>query len=286
MIIGIVGNGFVGQAIQILNSPKLLNKWLIYDIDPQKCQPQNLQIQDLNVCDLIFVCVPTPMNTDGSCYLGLVESVVKELQELTNPNKTQIIVRSTVVPGTSDRLNVFFMPEFLTEKNWQYDFVNADCWFFGLKESCTEKEAIQFRNNVRSLFNQAYASQLIKSKKLYFLTNKEAEMIKYTRNCFLATKISFCNEIQEICAHKGIDYQLVMNLASKDSRIGSSHTSVPGHDGKRGFGGTCLPKDISALHHEIRTLGMKSYILDAVIRRNDEVDRPEKDWKEKGRSTV
>lgn len=285
MNLGIVGNGFVGQAIQILNSPKLNNNWLIYDIDPTKCSPQGLKLEDLVICDLIFVCVPTPMDKDGSCYLGLVKSVVESIQTFIDTDKTQIVVRSTIPPGTADKLNVFFMPEFLTEKNWRDDFVNTTDWFFGLKQG-RESEYQKFTSSISNLFNNAYNTKLIKSNNIHFMKNMEAEMIKYTRNCFLAVKVSFCNEIEEICSSKGINYQKMMDLATLDQRIGPSHTMVPGHDGKRGFGGTCLPKDISALHNEMKQEGITSYVLDAVIRRNDEVDRSEKDWKDKGRSVI
>jgi len=72
-----------------------------------------------------------------------------------------------------------------------------------------------------------------------------------------------------------------------DDRIGSSHSSVPGHDGKKGFGGTCFPKDMNSLCYEMQKSGMKPYILEAALTRNVVVDRPEKDWNEnKGRAVV
>jgi UDPglucose 6-dehydrogenase len=112
-------------------------------------------------------------------------------------------------------------------------------------------------------------------------------MIKYVRNCFLALKVSFCNEIEEYCTKKEINYENVRNLAMMDNRIGSSHSVVPGHDGSRGYGGTCFPKDMNALTTEMEKIGMKSYILRNSIIRNEEHDRSKKDWfANKGRSVV
>ena len=119
------------------------------------------------------------------------------------------------------------------------------------------------------------------------MTNKEAEMIKMFKNCFLATKVSFCNEMSLFCEHKGINYENVRRLAANDDRILHSHTTVPGPDGKRGFGGTCFPKDTSSLRYEIKQSGLEPYIMNAIIERNEKVDRPEKDWNgNKGRAVV
>src|SRR5579872_6189863 len=117
MIIGIIGNGFVGKATTILKNPDV--KLIVYDIDPNLCSPIGTKITDLKQCDLIFVSVPTPMRKDGSCYLGIVESVINDLNSnnVINEPENFVVIRSTILPGTSDRLGCYFMPEFLTEKN-------------------------------------------------------------------------------------------------------------------------------------------------------------------------
>ena len=130
MIIGIVGNGFVGNATKILIE-KSEHKLLIYDLDPNKCFPKNLQIDELKNCDLIFVSVPTPMFLDGDCNTKIVENCVNDLQKIINKD-TFIIIRSTIPVGLSDKLGVYFMPEFLTEKNWDFDFRNNKSWIFGM----------------------------------------------------------------------------------------------------------------------------------------------------------
>ena len=122
--------------------------------------------------------------------------------------------------------------------------------------------------------------------KIAYIT-KDAEMIKLFRNNYLATKVSFCNEISQFCQLKDINYENVRKLAVLDSRIGASHSMVPGPDGKQGFGGTCFPKDTNSLRYEMSESGMKSYIIHAAIERNIKVDRVEQDWNSnKGRAVV
>ena len=84
-----------------------------------------------------------------------------------------------------------------------------------------------------------------------------AEMIKLFRNCFLATKVAFCNEIHQFCSLQNVNYENVRKLATLDERITPSHSFVPGKDGHFGFGGTCFPKDISNLRHEMNKKGMR-----------------------------
>ena len=105
-------------------------------------------------------------------------------------------------------------------------------------------------------------------------------MVKYFRNTFLALKVSFCNELEQFCTVKGINYDRVRQVAASDSRIGPSHTAVPGPDGHRGFGGTCFPKDTNGLLFEMKKYGMNSHILSAAVQRNLLQDRPERDWEQ------
>ena len=110
--------------------------------------------------------------------------------------------------------------------------------------------------------------------------------MKYFKNCYLATKVSFANEIKIICDKVGIDYDKVTEYATLDERLGHSHWSVPGPDGKLGFGGSCFPKDINALIHLGLELDMTPEVLMGAWHTNLEV-RSECDWKElKGRSIV
>lgn len=282
MIIGIIGNGFVGKATMQLECEDI--NILAYDIRPEFCRPAGLTINELNKCEIIFISVPTPMSKDGSCHLGIVESVLNDLEKISYNGF--VVLRSTVPVGTSDRLKCYFMPEFLTEKNFIYDFIHNKDWIFGVLGLDNEKDA-QFEIKMRELFSLAFKNDRIKCNSLNFLSNKEAEMVKMFRNCFLSAKVSFCNEIYEFCEKLDVNYENVRKLAANDSRILHSHTDVPGHDGKKGFGGTCFPKDTASLRAEMLRVGMKPYVLDAIIERNEKVDRPEKDWStDKGRAVV
>ena len=119
------------------------------------------------------------------------------------------------------------------------------------------------------------------------MSPSEAEMVKYVRNTFLATKISFFNEIYNFCGASNVSYETIIRQVSSDRRIGGSHTRVPGPDGKRGFGGTCLPKDANSLQQQFIQKNVDCPILAAVVRRNEEIDRPELDWMEdKGRAFI
>ena len=280
MIIGVIGNGFVGKSITVFKNSNVDIK--IFDINPELCYPAGLKLCDMNDCCIIFVSVPTPMNNDGSVCLDIVNNVINDLTKVNYDGF--IVIRSTVLPGTCDNLNVYFMPEFLTEKNFVNDFKNNPLWIFGLLDS--NKDEL-FKKQITKLINFAYQSDSIKSKEVMWVSNKEAEMIKYFRNTFLSVKVSYCNEIYEYCKLKNINYETVRKIAATDKRIGLSHTEVPGPDGKFGFGGTCFPKDINGLVFDMKKNNMNSIILNSAINRNENHDRKEKDWEnDKGRAVI
>ena len=195
MIIGVIGNGFVGKATTQLKCKDI--ELLAYDINPEACEPEGLVLEDMNKCEIIFVSVPTPMSKNGSCHLNIVKSVLNDLRSIDY--KGYIVLRSTVPAGTCDELGVYFMPEFLTEKNYINDFINNKDWVFGLMNRETDED---FKESISKLFTIAYENGCIEHNTLYFLSNKEAEMVKMFKNCFLAAKVSFCNEIYEYCEIK------------------------------------------------------------------------------------
>lgn len=277
--VGIIGNGFVGKATSLLSCEKI--NLLIYDINPLLCNPLGTTITDLLICNVIFICVPTPMKSDGSCYIDILRSVLNNLHELSYIG--YIICRSTVPVGTCDELNCYFMPEFLTEVNYINDFINNPQWIIGVNNSSSET----FQKTITNIIQTAYDCNVIKSNDIIFVNNKEAEMIKLFRNCYLATKVSFCNEISDFCKVKGINYDIMSSIACSDSRIGLSHSKVPGPDGKHGFGGTCFPKDTASLLYQMKQIKLPSPIINSVVTRNNTIDRPENDWNEnKGRAVI
>lgn len=267
MKIGIVGNGFVGRAMTLLR-PGV--DALVWDIDPNKCEPFNLSFEQfVNDVEIIFVAVPTPMNQDGTCHLNIVRSVVNKIRE--QDYEKHIVLRSTVPPGTCDSMDISFMPEFLTEKNWDHDFKTCDQWIIGTTQTIVY-------NKIKTIFSHAKQQGCVDNDSIIKVKPAEAEMIKYVKNCFLATKVSFFNEIFTTCQAIGIDFENVREQVCDDKRIGHGHSTVPGHDGNNGYGGTCFPKDMNALLKFMEQHDVTSHVVSGAVTRNETIDRVEKDW--------
>ncbi len=267
--IGFIGNGFVGSAGRQLECEK--NKVLVFDIEPSLCVPVGTTLAQVAACDIVFVSVPTPAEANGQCHLGIVESVVGQLKAASP--EVQIVLRSTIPPGTSDRLGTLFMPEFLTEANYMDDFKNNPLWVVGGSSP-----------TLQQVLTNAKEAGKIMSDTVVEMRTQEAELVKYVRNCFLATKVSFFNEVASFCESNDLDYETVRQAAAADARIGLGHTRVPGPDGRRGFGGHCFPKDVAAW---CAFAPCKHSVVRSVRDKNLEVDRPEKDWTaDKGRAVV
>ena len=280
MKIGIVGQGYVGTAVKEVFSKHYEVE--TYDLDKDKCSVDYLE-DIVELSNIIFVCVPTPMKKDGSCDTSIVESVVKDINDMVisrNVSGRIVAIKSTIPPGTTNRLNkechnisVIFNPEFLTEANFIEDFRNQSRIIIGGERPATTK------------LRQVY-SLLFPDATIVKTGSKTAEMVKYMTNTFLATKVSFANEMKMICDELKIDYDKVVEYSTYDERLGKSHWAVPGPDGKLGFGGSCFPKDINALIALSKDMRLYLHTLQGVWKTNLKV-RPEEDWKElKGRAVV
>ena len=268
MRIGIIGRGFVGEAVyQGLRKHYDVE---IYDKYSQEKSTCDSLRQLCGKAKVLFVCLPTPMNQDGSCNISIVESTVRQVDEISQGGHT-VVIKSTVPPGTTERLGgecqnvgVVFNPEFLTEANYIDDFKNQNRIIIGGPRSHSTK--------IKNLYEKVF-----KNVPIIKTGSTIAEMVKYTANCFLATKVSFANEVKQICEKIEIDYDKVIEYASYDERLGTSHWKVPGPDGKAGFGGSCFPKDINALMYFAKALDINVDVLNAVWATNLRV-RPERDW--------
>ena len=274
MKIGIIGNGFVGSAAAFGFGEYVPTH--IYDKDPKKSL--NSLEETINESDFIFVSVPTPMNPDGSISLKNVFSVFEDIERLNNRNDNIVLLKSTVTPGTTDKLskefsnlNVVFNPEFLTERNARFDFINQARIILGGPENLTKK--------VEKLYNfRFYNANIVHTD------YKTAEFIKYFGNIFFAVKVSFANEMRRVCDLMGANWDEALAGLVSDSRIADSHLRVPGPDGRRGFGGSCFPKDINAFISYCEGLGVNINVVKAAWKTNLEV-RPERDWESlKGRA--
>jgi len=263
MNIGIIGQGYVGTAIKIgFKEHYNVETYDKFDL----AKSTRSTIKDIvDRTDIIFVCVPTPMRKDGTCYTGIVEEVIREINETADGQI--IVIKSTIPPGTTDRINqeytrstVIFNPEFLTEANFLEDFKNQSRIILGGDRKGT--------NKLRQVYSKVFPhATIVKTG------SKTAEMVKYFINCFLATKVSFANEMYSVCEQVGIDYDKVVEYATYDERLGKSHWAVPGPDEDFGFGGHCLPKDLSAIINEFKTYRL----LESVEQVNDQV-RENRDW--------
>jgi UDPglucose 6-dehydrogenase len=276
MKIGIIGQGFVGNAIY----QKFKNYYnvITYDLKPNLC---NSTFEEVAKQLVIFICLPTPMNMDGSCNIDLIEKTLLKISQSPSPNLFRtIVIKSTIPPGTTDKLNakydnlhIMFNPEFLTEANAIEDFNNQNRIILGGHKDVTS----YLKTIYIKVFPQA---RIIKTDSTH------AEMVKYLINTFLSTKVSFANEMYEISKSLGIDYDKVIEYATLDDRLGKSHWNVPGPDGDFGFGGHCFPKDLQALISLAHDLNVSPRILTAVDCKNNDV-RKNKDWKQmRGRAVI
>lgn len=287
--LGVIGKGFVGTAL--VEGMRHAFKMLVYDkkrglegvrtnlYEYVNGTPTDV-VQVVQRCPVIFVCVPTPMRANGSCDTSIVEGVVEEIYQTAKDlaRDTTIVIKSTVVPGTTRRLNekykkkynhhpniqCVFNPEFLREATYIEDFKNQDRIIIGGPRPGS--------NVVKDIYQHAYPDvPTIKT------CETTAEMVKYLTNCFLSVKVAFANEVAQLCDKLAIDYDKVVEYATRDARLGTSHWSVPGPDGEKGFGGKCFPKDLNALMHLAYELSVKANVMSAAWTTNLEV-REDKDW--------
>ena len=280
MKIGVIGNGYVGGAVAHGFSPASTGtcEVKVYDVLPERSM--NTLDETVNDSDFIFVSVPTPMNKNGSISLKFINEVFKNVNGVNCRDDNIFILKSTVVPGTTEKLqekypnlNIVFNPEFLTEKSARLDFINQDRVVLGGDKLYTSQ--------VAKLFDERF-----KYCHIIQTDFKTAEMIKYFSNIFFTVKVSFVNEMKLICDSIGADWNTALEGFVADGRIGDSHLNVPGPDGKFGFGGSCFPKDINAFMTFAKSIGVDVNTIKGAWETNLEV-RPERDWEElKGRSVT
>jgi len=304
--IAVIGQGFVGGSLTTVFSEKGA-RVLVYDksdkvspggVDPRsqqlyksyiKSQPQYSTKEFAKSCELnpsfsgiFFLCLPTPMKPDGFADLSILDSVLSELA--TEDSERIAVIKSTVPPGYTrlwnikygKSLSVIFNPEFLREATALEDMRDQDRIVLGGDRSQI--------NKVRNLYQRYFPNvPIVKT------TSTTAEMVKYVTNIHLAAKVSLANELYQVCTALdekgfGIDYDEVIEVATRDERLGKSHWKVPGPmpsddtgEAVFGFGGSCFVKDLNALIFVARQLGIDPKVMSAVWEKNLEV-RPQKDW--------
>lgn len=251
MKIGIVGNGFVGNAIYQNFKDKV--ETCVYDVKAEKSLNT---LEEVINSDIVFVCLPTPMKSDGECDLSFIMNFFRSAEpKHENP---LFVIKSTVPIGTTDRLRrmredlrIIHNPEFLTAVNAVEDFRNSDRNIIGgFQKWCLE---------LRDLYLKHFPNTPIQ-----IVSSQESETIKYFCNSFLAAKVSFFNNLYEVCKKLDMNFDSVKDGVTSDKRIGLSHTKVPGPDGLMGFGGYCFPKDINALINTLKEHEIDDRLFSAV----------------------
>ncbi|MDC1040397.1 hypothetical protein OAQ62_01230 [bacterium] len=256
MKLGIIGKGFVGSAVahgfdkdcdQVIVDPKYTNN----------------EITDVLDCKLVFVCLPTPPNEDGSINVDIVNDVLIELS--MRDYKGVVVVKSTIIPDYLHEfkkefdLKIVYNPEFLTESNANEDFKNPPFQVFGGKwRDCEVVEKAYLRHS---------SVRIVPTFKVDLTT---ASLLKYTINSWLATKVTFFNELKQLheLGSSMVSWEQFTDMLSRDDRMGNSHMKVPGPDGEPGFGGHCFPKDTEALLHYANNKNIKMSVLRKAVQTN------------------
>lgn len=261
MKLGIVGNGVVGSATA--------GAWTefadvkVWDLDTNK---RTHERYDVLHADVVFVCLPTPAGEDGTLDTHALDAFFSDLPE--EARRTTYAIRSTLNVGDTDALQqrhrlpkLLHFPEFLTARTARVDAMCPSRHVVGTAMESTGGTQCILGDALRKRFPGVHT---------YFMSARESEFVKLMQNAFFATKIAFFNEACNKAEEAHVRWPNVLEAVLADGRIAHSHTQVPGPDGKRGFGGTCLPKDLAAFAQIGHSL---AYVAEAALLRNNVKDR-------------
>lgn len=215
MKVGLIGVGTVGGVLKRWFEDHTSFEIRCFDPDKGMCDY-------LDGCDAIFISIPVENNNYGQ-NLEYLTKAVFDAQKIT-PN---VFIRSTVLPGTNDSLGTIAMPEFLTARRAYTDMCK-------LPILCGNR-------------NREIVHNLFPDKEIILVKNKEAELAKFTHNCFGAFKVTYFNMIKKLCDFNEVNYERVREISNITGYLGQEHTQVPGHDGKYGYGGTCFGPNMKAI---------------------------------------
>jgi len=245
----IAGHGFVGKAHELLFKDRR-REILIYD------PPKGMEA-DLQNTSAVVVCVSTPELESGACDISAVYDVVSQCK-----TTTPILIKSTIslqgwqyLKETFPEHRLCFSPEFLRAANFMNDVKALDSVILS---GDTDYWRDQYSYNWPKM-------------KIHIVKPEEAIAIKYFRNAFLATKVSFFNEIYDFCSAYGIDFEQVRGGVTADNRIGDSHSYVWPEEGTRGWGGFCFPKDTAALLKMAAEKNLNLNTLEAAVEYNKKI---------------
>ena len=253
MKIIIAGYGYVGKAV--FNALKDEHDVVI--VDPQYTTNEIKYHHD---ADGLIICVPTPTTKDGICDVNIIANIMDEV-----PIFMPVLIKSTVTPSIVEGFDelyadhsIVYSPEFLRANSANTDFAN-------------QKYVILGGEDPECFWQELFQTTLPNCKMVFNCSAKEACMVKYASNSFLALKTSFFNQIFDLCVETGMEFDVVRQLLAHDLRIGTDHTMVPGPDGQRGWGGHCFPKDTQAFVRWADTVGKPATLVESAIQYNKKV---------------
>lgn len=221
--------------------------------------------EGLAECRVVFMCVPTPSYSDGGLDLGEIWSAVREIEQVLQPGCI-VAVKSTVTPGTIDRLTAAFpriefaaLPEFLVATRPDETFTHPDRVIIGVRSS-----------EVATILGQLIG-KVAPEAPVIVVQPIEAELAKLCSNALLAAKVAMANQMSDVCARYDVSWPRVKAVVALDRRIGPDHLSVTG---ERGFGGACLPKDLDGLIAAAESAGYTPPLLRAIAEFNRRIRGP------------
>lgn len=255
MIIGIIGFGFVGSAI---NNYFINKDCIIYKYDKYK----NLdKFEDVLKSDIIYISVPTVYDTCKKEYD--LNPLIENLEKLgNNKYNNPILIKSTLLPFTSENLatkynlNIIHNPEFLSAKTSSEDFANQKHIVLGKTSNCCV-ERFKYVIDFYKLF--------FPNSNISLCLSQESESMKIFCNSFYAVKIQFFNELYLLCNKLNMDYNVIKNMMLCNGWINPMHTNVPGTDGQLSYGGLCFPKDTNALLEFMKSNNTICNVLESTI---------------------
>jgi UDPglucose 6-dehydrogenase len=251
MKIIVVGYGYVGKAV----SRALNGKHDIFIVDPN--YSDNV-VSDYPDAEGMIICVPTPSLDNGNCDSSIICNVLDN-----TPIHIPVLIKSTISPAVVDELEskysehwLMYSPEFLRARSADFDFFHQKYIVLGGEDPDCYWQTI-------------FQESLPDCKIVFNCTMKEASLIKYASNSFLALKTSYFNHLYDICLNTDMDFMTVRQILTHDQRIGLDHSMVPGPDGERGWGGHCFPKDTLAFVRWAQAVNAPVGVLETAIEYNN-----------------
>jgi len=272
--IGVVGGGVVGKA-----TARTYLGWCEVKVWDMLSQRRTHILDEVLDCDLMFICLPSPQrNGKLECDTTIIDNVLADVANIKG-KEVNLVLRSTVPIGHTKKLAerwgftaIVHHPEFLTARCSLVDALTPSRHVIGsplfAANGCCGQAAFHLKRILQARFPGVPVHEM---------HSDESELVKLGLNSFFAVKVAYFNELRCLADKLGLRWSTVLEGILSDGRIAHSHTQVPGPDGQRGFGGTCLPKDLANLATCMEDAGAKAAILLATMIRNNRIDRKEGD---------